>query len=479
MDKYKGILKNTFIFGLGIVLSKVIISLMLPLYTRVLSTAEYGNAELLVNISAVAVPICSAAIPSAVFRFGMDKDCSKCDVLKCGVLFMLWPAGLLAVLLAVFGSMPIFGVVGEYSLFFYLITFLTIFRSVFYLYVKAEEKNILFSADVILYNLVLALLNVLFLVGFHMGLTGFFLSIVIANVFSIVLLCICGRILPDLGQGRWNTRLLKTMLGFSIPIIFTDIAWALINATDKVMITNRISEDANGVYSAASKIPAIILMATNAFAEAWVISAIQNYDENQEAHHSEKKDNLFGNVFFIFHLIICFLTLFVYAINNAFVPWFLGEDYKAAAMYTPLLMLSVVFTGYSGYYSSVFSAAKKTVHVMVSVLLGVGANVLLNLWLIPKIGVIGACIATVISSMITCVYRMITGKKYAGMQLGIVKWLISMLVIGVSCAAVSYDRYGTLVSLAGMLIVGAMYAGRIREMIRKVIQYRRQKSEMR
>ena len=51
----------------------------------------------------------------------------------------------------------------------------------------------------------------------------------------------------------------------------------------------------------------------------------------------------------------CFLTLFVYAINNAFVPWFLGEDYKAAARYTPLLMLSVVFTGYSGYYSSVFS----------------------------------------------------------------------------------------------------------------------------
>ena len=152
-------------------------------------------------------------------------------------------------------------------------------------------------------------------------------------------------------------------------------------------------------------------------------------------------------------------------------------DCQKAAL--QLLMLSVVFTGYSGYYSSVFSAAKKTVHVMVSVLLGVGANVLLNLWLLPKIGVIGACIATVISSMITCVYRMITGKKYAGMQLGIVKWLISMLVIGVSCAAVSYDRYGTLVSLAGMLIVGAMYAGRIREMIRKVMQYRRQKGEMR
>ena len=114
---------------------------------------------------------------------------------------------------------------------------------------------------------------------------------------------------------------------------------------------------------------------------------------------------------------------------------------------------------------------------MISVLLGVGANVLLNLWLIPKIGVIGACIATAISSMMTCVYRMITGKKYAGMQLGIAKWLISMLVIGVSCAAVSYDRYGTLVSLAGMLIVGIMYARRIREMIRKALLYRRQKAE--
>ena len=462
---------------MGIVLSKVIISLMLPLYTRVLSTAEYGNAELLVNISAVAVPICSAAIPSAVFRFSMDKERAGTDVLKCGVLFMLWPAGLLAVLLMIFHSLPFFGVVGEYSLFFYLITFLTILRSVFYLYVKAMEKNILFSVDVILYNLVLALLNLLFLLVFHMGLTGFFLSIVIANAFSIVFLSLFGKILPDIGRGHWDFGLVRKMLAYSIPIIFTDIAWALINATDKLMITNRISEDANGIYSAASKIPAIILMATNAFAEAWVISAIQNYDEDKAAKEGkeQKEDNLFGNVFFLFHLIICFLTLFVYAINNAFVPWFLGADYKDAALYTPLLMLSVVFTGYSGYYSSVFSAAKKTIHIMLSVILGVVANVLLNLWLIPLIGVIGACIATVVSAMITCVYRMITGQKYVGARLGIVKWLISVLVIGASAAAVSYDWYGTLISLAGMLIIGLMYGKRIRGLIRKVLQYRKMK----
>ena len=80
-NKYKLLLKDTFIFAIGSLGSKVILFFLVPLYTNYLTTAEYGTADLVSTFSTLLVPIVSLSIERAVIRFGMKQGLEKEKVL--------------------------------------------------------------------------------------------------------------------------------------------------------------------------------------------------------------------------------------------------------------------------------------------------------------------------------------------------------------------------------------------------------------
>ena len=319
MGKYKQLASNMAIFSLSLVLSKLILSLMLPLYTRTMTRAEYGNAELLINISQLFIPVCTAAIPSAVFRFCMDESFKHEDVFKTGSPVMM--ISCVMFFLTSF-CVQLIAPLSELGIYYFFISFLTSIRSYMSLYTKSCGKNIIFSVDVIAYNLLLSIWNIILLSVLRLGLTGFFLSIIFANAGSICLLMFLGKFHLDFSHGKFNKNLIIQMLVYSFPVIFTDIVWGLISTTDKYMISNRLSESANGIYSAASKIPAVLSLITGTFTEAWTLSAIQDYGKGDER-------GFYENIFFATHTALSGMVLVMLAINNIFIPIFLGSEFSA------------------------------------------------------------------------------------------------------------------------------------------------------
>src|SRR5919109_5577327 len=65
----KRLAKHSAIYGLGGLISRVIANLLLPLYTRYLTTADYGAVETMVALCAVLVTLLRAGMPNAFFRF--------------------------------------------------------------------------------------------------------------------------------------------------------------------------------------------------------------------------------------------------------------------------------------------------------------------------------------------------------------------------------------------------------------------------
>lgn len=57
MNKYKNLILNTLIFGLGTFSSKVLVFLLMPLYTRVLTSADYGTVDLIMQTGNLLVPL--------------------------------------------------------------------------------------------------------------------------------------------------------------------------------------------------------------------------------------------------------------------------------------------------------------------------------------------------------------------------------------------------------------------------------------
>ena len=89
MDKYKNLISNTVIFAIGTFSSKVLVFLLMPLYTRVLSDAEYGITDLIVQTGNLLLPLASLGIVNAVIRFGLERHVRKSDVFTTGLATIL------------------------------------------------------------------------------------------------------------------------------------------------------------------------------------------------------------------------------------------------------------------------------------------------------------------------------------------------------------------------------------------------------
>ena len=69
----KYLLKNTIIFFIGNFGSKILQFLLVPFYTNILSTSEYGTLDLINVINMVLIPLITFNISESIMRFSMDN----------------------------------------------------------------------------------------------------------------------------------------------------------------------------------------------------------------------------------------------------------------------------------------------------------------------------------------------------------------------------------------------------------------------
>ena len=76
-NKYGRLISNTFIFAVGTFTSKLLVLLLMPLYTSILSTEQYGISDLLTQTANLIIPLACVGICDAIFRFAIDSEDKK------------------------------------------------------------------------------------------------------------------------------------------------------------------------------------------------------------------------------------------------------------------------------------------------------------------------------------------------------------------------------------------------------------------
>ena len=76
---------NSVIFGIGQFSSKILVFVMLPIYTGYLTTAEYGTVDLIQQSVNVIWPVITLGITNGIIRFGLDRSYRKSDVFSTGI----------------------------------------------------------------------------------------------------------------------------------------------------------------------------------------------------------------------------------------------------------------------------------------------------------------------------------------------------------------------------------------------------------
>lgn len=409
MNKYKTLLSNTLLISLGTFGSKLLVFLMVRFYTGYLTPTDYSTADLITQTANLLFPIISMGLTDGVFRFCMDSQSDRKSVFTVGIT-----ATTLGALLFL-GIAPALNLFKDFNGYVWLIVLYTMaacYHSLCSQYIRAIGKTALFALQGIINTCFVIILNILFLAVFNMGITGYVLSVIVADTLCTLFLIIKER-LWNVITPRPDLSVIKPLFKYSIPLIPSTVFWWITSVSDRYMVSGMIGSDVNGIYTVSYKLPTLLTLVSSIFMQAWQFSAVTE-SENGEEEHKE----FFSQVWRSFQAVMFLAGSAVIAFSKPAIKLLTAKEYYDAWIYVPLLSASMVYTAFTSFTGTVYVVKKKSGVSFLTALLGAGSNIVLNFLLIPSpLGAQGAALATVSSYLLVFAVRCFNIKKYIPFKL--------------------------------------------------------------
>lgn len=447
-QKNKSLLKNIGIFTLGSFTSNAISFLMIPLYTSVLSTSEFGSVDLMSSTASLLSPILLLSIQDATLRFTMDNNYKKEDVLSTSLNVVLKGTTILTLAIVLIGIVRIFPVSNQYLLFLWLIFVLGAISSIFNLYLKAENKAKIIACSGIIGTIAICSCNYLFLVVLKYGVAGYMFSNVISLLLQIIYQLITGKIYKDIHFKKYN-NISKPMIRYSSPLIANSISWWINNASDRYILTAVRGIAESGIYTVAYKIPTILTLFQNIVYNAWSISAIAEFDENDT-------DGFIGRNYELYSCISILICSILLVMNIPLARFLYKGDFFNAWKCVPFLLLGTVFSGISQFEGSLYAAVKETRLVAKTTVVGAITNTILNIVLICIFGAIGAAISTCVGYCITWLLRTMFMQRFVKMKVNWKKHFILLAFLVCQTIFATFDSKSNVQIVIPIMLISSL-----------------------
>ncbi len=438
MNRYQKLFSNTVILGVGTFASKLLVFLLMPLYTALLSTAQYGTAELITSTANLIIPVACVGIANGIFRFAAEKNADREAVFSSSLALL---GGGTLVFLAL---SPVFFFIPYFDGYAWLIPLYVIFadlQSVCAQYVRAIDRTKLFAVQGILNTVLTVALNLLFLLAWDMGVTGYVLSVILGNLVTAIVIFCSARLWRVFRVGKIDRALMWELLRFSLPMIPTTVCWMITDLSDRYLVTYFCGDAINGVYSAAYKIPTVVTLLSSIFMQAWQFSAVaESSDEGTSRKFYSEVFGGFVSVVMIgaAGLILCSELLCDLLLNSA---------YAQAATYMPTLLCAAAIEAIVSFLATVYMVKKKSMNSFVTAMSGAMLNIVLNLIMIPHYGALGAAAATLASYGLVFGLRMADTRRYIRFRLHLPRMLVSVALLLISCVFMTLRTRGWLIAV--------------------------------
>ena len=403
MNQKKELIKNTIIISIGKFSTQLVSFLLLPLYTTLLTTSEYGEYDFLNTISIFLIPCVTLLMEEGMFRFLIDaKDSkSKGEVFSATFFFSIISFLVWSLLIFIAGSIL------KYPYTIYLIFYImaSLLSSLAGSTARGLSKFKLYSLFSFLSSVLTILLNILFIVGFKMGLPSLFISYIIGNSIVSLWLLYKIKVFSFVRLKNINKIIFKEMIKYSFPLVPNSISWNAIGLTDRLLIINFLGTAKNGIYSVGLRFPTVINTCYSYFNLSWKESASRVVDKKD-------KDEFYNSVYINLNRFLICISILIIAILPFIFNLLIKNAYREAYMYIPLMIISVYFSNLSNFCSGIFSAYKDTKILAKTTIVATIINFLVGIILIQKIGLYASILATLTAYLVIYLYRNYKLKKY-------------------------------------------------------------------
>nr|WP_317315678.1 polysaccharide biosynthesis C-terminal domain-containing protein [Limosilactobacillus mucosae] len=422
MNKYIYLLKNVGLLTLSNFATKLLSFFLVPLYTSILTTGQYGTYDLFNTTVSVLIPIFTLNALEFVLRFSLDSDYNREAIVTVACKWLGISVVVSLVIILVNNLFSLNYWLTKYSWYFVLMFFTQALSGLVTAYARGTDHVAALSVSSVIASAFTIVCNILFLIPFHLGLPGYFLANIIGPLIQCLYLVVVMRVWKDINfKAKYNMQE-REMLHYSIPMIANSISWWVNNASDRYVVIWFCGIAANGIYSVSNKIPSILNVFQTIFGQAWALSAVKDFDPND-------KSGFFINTYNAYNCLMVIVCSLIIA-SDRFLSKFLyiGKFYSAWK-YVPFLTIAVVFGALVGYIGGFFTAVKDSKKFATSTVVGAVTNIILNLILVPVIGALGSALATTVSYIEVWIIRLIQSKKYIKLRINLLRDCSSYLLL--------------------------------------------------
>ena len=240
--------------------------------------------------------------------------------------------------------------VSDYAMYVYFYVISLSASQLFLCDLRGKELLLKYSLGNILQTLMIAILNITFLLVFKMETGGYLLAYIIANFIVAIYAIIAGKGYKAFSFHNIDRCKLKEMIRYSIVLIPNTFMWWIMNSSDRVMVTYMIGAAANGIYAVSYKLPTLVSTLTGIFNQAWSYSAIREEGTSDETEYNNKMFKTLSAIAFMMGIGLLLLT-------KPFLGVYVADSYYDAWKYTPFLIIGCVYLTLG-----TFMATSYTVH---------------------------------------------------------------------------------------------------------------------
>jgi len=468
LNTLKKFLKDTIIYGIAAVLPRVINFLLVRVHTDALKAEKYAlNSDFYIWTALFAV-LLSFGIETAFFRF-YNTENNKNKLISTSFTTTLFTSIVfIAVIISFFNFFQNFFDFENNPLrlkLFIGILVLDTLSIIPFAYLRVTGRPIKYAAIKLINVGVIVIINLLFLKYVPLFLAdGTDLPdviennyihiekvnyIFIANIFGSAISFLL--LLPYLLKFKFDFdfTLLKKMLTYSWPIMVAGLAYVINENLDKFLIKRMIGDYEMGIYSACYKL-AIFM---NLYIMAFRLGAEPFFFNNASKKNAKETYATIMNYFVIIGAL--FLIGIVAYID--LLKYFINPNYWGALAIVPVILLANLFLGIYYNLGIWYKLTDKTIYGMYFSIIGAIITIVLNLWLIPIIGIMAAAYATLIAYVSMTVISYLFGKKYYLVNYNIKKMAIYLIsAVAICYLSFNYFRENYIMSFGFVFLFGVL-----------------------
>ena len=442
MSRGEELIKNTIIITIGKIATQFVSFILLPLYTTMLTTVEYGTVDLFTTYIQLLLPLVTLLIEQGAFRFLLEcekNEFKKKIIITNSCLLIIFQCLLYSILFIVLSSY-----IKNAFKYYVLIILIVSSFSGWALQIARGFRNLtIYALGSFLATFISILFNVLFIVVFKMGVKGMLIATIISNIGCFFYIFIKLKLHKYFDMIIIDRTIARDMIKYSVPLIPNQLSLWIINSSDRSIVNLFLGTAANGILAVSHKFSSIYSTIFGMFQLSWhEMGAVHLNDDDG--------DEFFTDMFAQAYRFFSAMCIGLVAIIPFIFPLLIKKSFAEAYYTIPIYLVAVLCNISVGLLGVVYVAMKNTSEIAKSTIYSGIINLLVHLGLIKFFGLYAAAISTYLSYFCIMVYRMIDTQKYIKIKYEYHIYLISSILV--ILVMIPYYINNLVLRLLGLLI---------------------------